>query len=174
MNTKHQAADQRFLDLVNGNRPKILKICRVYAWNREDQDDLYQEILFQVWRSLPHLREDSYANTWLYRTALNTAISFLRKGASRQARTVPCDEEQMRELAERPEGAEPGAEEQLAALYEAIGKLDGVEKALITLFLEDLSYEEIAEVMGLSSNHVGVLLHRVKKKLSVLTKETAQ
>jgi RNA polymerase sigma-70 factor, ECF subfamily len=159
LNSEIQAADQRFLDLVNGNRPKILKICRVYAWNRDDQDDLYQEILFQIWRGLPSLREDSFSNTWLYRTA-------------RQAVTVQCDPDQIRELADTSETPDLEPAAQLAALYDAIAKLDDVEKALITLFLEDLTYEQIAEVMGLSGNHVGVLLHRVKKKLSALTKET--
>jgi RNA polymerase sigma-70 factor (ECF subfamily) len=174
LNSELQAADGKFLDLVNGNRPKILKICRVYAWNREDQEDLHQEILFQIWRGLPHLRENSYADTWLYRTALNTAISFLRKRASRHARTVPCEDEHLRQLAETQDGGSPEPEAQLAALYEAIAQLDGVEKALITLFLEDLSYEQIAQVMGLNSSHVGVLLHRVKKKLSTMIKEKAQ
>src|SRR5437016_5361218 len=70
--------EQQFLDLINGNRPRILKICRVYAWNAADRDDLYQEILFQIWRALPGLKQDNHANTWLYRIAINTSISFLR------------------------------------------------------------------------------------------------
>src|SRR6185295_5389784 len=74
--------------MINGNRPRILRVCRVYSWNSADQDDLYQEILFQIWRGLPALRENQFANTWLYRVAINTAISFVRKRASRTDRVV--------------------------------------------------------------------------------------
>ena len=82
------ADEHKFLALVNENRNKILRICRVYAWNSADQDDLYQEILFQIWRGLPDLKEKQFANTWLYRVAINTAISFVRKRASRSDRVV--------------------------------------------------------------------------------------
>ena len=64
--------------MIEEHRPKILKICRVYAWNPSDRDDLYQEILFQIWRGLPALKEKQFANTWLYRVAINTAISSAR------------------------------------------------------------------------------------------------
>jgi RNA polymerase sigma-70 factor (ECF subfamily) len=74
--------EHKFLELVNENRNRILRVCRVYAWNSADQEDLYQEILFQIWRSLPVLKEKQFANTWLYRVAINTAISFVRKRAS--------------------------------------------------------------------------------------------
>ena len=174
MKTDHQDADEGFLALVNENRPRILKICRVYAWNREDQDDLYQEILVQIWRSLPSLKEAVHADTWLYRVALNTAITFLRKRAARRARfTLSFDHEQIRRVADQQQDVSQENSASLAALYEAIAKLDEVEKALITLFLEDLSYEQIADVLGVSASHVGVMLHRAKKKLSTLTKEVA-
>jgi len=161
--------DGKFLELLHENRPKILKICRVYAWNRDDQDDLYQEILFQIWRSLPNLKDGSYANTWLYRVALNAAISFVRKKTSRGAtKTTNYDHEQIEQLVEPPTDPQ---NEQLAHLYEAIAQLNDLEKALITLFLEDLSYEQIAVVMGVTESNVGVMLHRAKKKLSTLMKE---
>ncbi len=173
MNSGIQNGDERFLELIRGNQPRILKICRVYAWNLEDQADLYQEILFQIWRSLPNLKTDSLANTWIYRIALNTAITFVRKRAGRADRTVPYDHPQVGTWLERQPAPTPEANEQLSALYEAIAKLDSVEKALITLFLEDLSYEQIAEVMGVSSSNVGVMLHRAKKKLATLMKEAS-
>ena len=168
-----QNSDERFLELIRGNQPRILKICRVYAWNQEDQADLYQEILFQIWRSLPNLKTDSLANTWIYRIALNTAITFVRKRAGRADRIVPYDHPQAGTWLEHQPAPTPEVNEQLSALYEAIAKLDSVEKALITLFLEDLSYEQIAEVMGVSSGNVGVMLHRAKKKLAVLMKEAS-
>ncbi|MSU57033.1 MAG: hypothetical protein EXS35_02430 [Pedosphaera sp.] len=72
------ADEHKFLELVNENRNRILRVCRVYSWNSADQDDLYQEILSQIWRGLPGLKEKQFANTWLYRVAINTAISFVR------------------------------------------------------------------------------------------------
>jgi RNA polymerase sigma-70 factor, ECF subfamily len=174
LKTELQDEDQGFLALVHENRPRILKICRVYAWSREDQDDLYQEILVQIWRSLPSLQEARHADTWLYRVALNTAITHLRKRAARRgAFTFSLDHQQIRRVADEQQGASQQDSAQLAALYEAIAKLDEVEKALITLFLEDLSYEQMADVLGVSASHVGVMLPRAKKKLALLTKEVS-
>ena len=84
------ADEQKFLELLNENQNRVLRICRVYAWNSADQDDLYQEILFQIWRGLPDLKEKQFANTWLYRVAINTALSFVRKRASRSDRVIHC------------------------------------------------------------------------------------
>jgi RNA polymerase sigma-70 factor (ECF subfamily) len=113
--------EQRFLDLINGNRPRILKVCRVYAWNAADRDDLYQEILFQIWRALPGLKQDAHANTWLYRIALNTSISFVRR---RVAWGGPASlTSQSRSYIDAPD-ADDGAEEQLARLYDAIAQLN--------------------------------------------------
>ena len=165
--------EQRFLDLINGNRPRILKVCRVYAWNAADRDDLYQEILFQIWRALPGLKQDIHANTWLYRIAINTSISFIRRRVARGGPAVPLDHEQLMHHIESRQTHDDGAEEQLARLYDAIAQLNEVEKALVTLFLEDLSYEEMAAVLGFSVGNVGVMLHRAKKKLFTLMKEAA-
>ena len=90
-----QPDEAEFLKLIEENRPKILKICRAYAWNPSDRDDLYQEILFQIWRALPGLKENAYAGTWLYRVALNTSISFVRKHAGRHRRATPCEPEDL-------------------------------------------------------------------------------
>lgn len=161
-----------FLGLLNENRQRILRICRVYAWHAQDEEDLYQEVLFQIWRALPHLKEKAHANTWLYRVALNTAISFVRKQtAAGRRNTTPVEHDQIRKLVEGRQQHPPPHNPQIDALYEAIGQLDKMEKAIITLFLEDLSYEAIGEVLGLNAGHVGVMLHRARKKLSLLMKE---
>ena len=163
--------EQQFLELINGNRPRILKVCRVYAWNAADRDDLYQEILFQIWRALPGLKQDTHANTWLYRIAINTSISFVRKRVARGGPALPLAHEQLTHHIESRQTRDDGAAEQLARLYDAIAQLNEVEKALVTLFLEDFSYEEMAEVLGISASNVGVMLHRAKKKLSTLMQE---
>lgn len=163
--------DRQFTELIAANRNRLLRLCRVYAWTAADQEDLYQEIQFQIWRALPGLQVEAYANTWLYRVALNTAISHVRKQKTGSRQDVPVGQEQIHELIERQQTASTPPNPQLDRLFEAIAKLDKVERGLVTLFLEDLSYDEIAEVMGLSTSHVGVMLHRAKKKLGQLMQE---
>ena len=163
MNSK-PADEHKFLELVNENRNRILRVCRVYAWNSADQDDLYQEILFQIWRGLPALKEKQFANTWLYRVAINTAISFVRKRAIRSDRVVYIGHADLTRTIESRQ-AEETTDDRIANLYTAIFKLDPLEKALVTLFLEDFTYEQMAEVTGISANNVGVMLHRARKKL---------
>ena len=165
------ADEHKFLELVNENRYKILKVCRVYAWNSADQDDLYQEILFQIWRGLPALKEEQFANTWLYRVAINTSISFVRKRTTRSDRVVYVEHTVLTRTIESQQAPEANNDARIGRLYNAIFKLDPLEKALVTLFLEDFSYEQMAEVTGMNASHVGVMLHRAKKKLSDLTRE---
>jgi len=167
------ANEQRFLELVHENRNKILRVCRVYAWNAADQDDLYQEILFQIWRGLPDLKEKQFANTWLYRVSINTAISFVRKRASRTDRVIHIEHAELTRAIESRQTTEENPDDRMAHLYAAIYKLDPLEKALVTLFLEDFTYAQMAEATGINASHVGVMLHRAKKKLSSLMKEQA-
>jgi RNA polymerase sigma-70 factor (ECF subfamily) len=167
------ADEHRFLELVDENRNRILRVCRVYAWNSADRDDLYQEILFQIWRGLPALKEKQFANTWLYRVAINTAISFVRKRASRSERVVHFEHADLTRTIELRQATEENPDDRMADLYTAIYRLNPLEKALVTLFLEDFTYEQIAEATGISANNVGVMLHRAKKKLSGLMKEEA-
>ena len=165
--------ERQFLQLVDENRNKILRVCRVYAWNAADHDDLYQEILVQIWRGLPTLKEKQFANTWLYRVAINTAFSFVRKRASRLDRVVHFEPADLTSTIESQQATEASPDDRIADLYTAIYKLDSLEKALVTLFLEDFTYEQMAEVTGINASHVGVMLHRAKKKLSGLMKEQA-
>ena len=158
---------------MNENRDRILRVCRVYAWNSADQDDLYQEILFQIWRGLPAQKEKQFANTWLYRVAINTAISFVRKRSSRSDRVIHFEHADLTRTIESRQVTEAANDDRLADLYTAIYKLNPVEKELVTLFLEDLTYEQIAEATGISANNAGVILHRAKKKLSSLMTEEA-
>ena len=167
------ADEQKFLELVNENRNRILRVCRAYSWNSADQDDLYQEILFQIWRGLPGLKEKQFANTWVYRVAINTAISFVRKRASSSDRVVQFEHADLTRTIESRQATEENTDDRVANLYNAIYKLNPLEKALVTLFLEDFTYEQMAEATGINANNVGVILHRAKKKLSGLMKEQA-
>lgn len=163
--------ESEFLALITANRQRILRLCRVYAWTAADQEDLYQEILFQIWRALPGLKNKAHANTWLYRVAVNTAISFVRKGQAGTRNDVPVANAEIQQILEQRQAIDEEHNPQIDRLYDAIARLDKVERALVTLFLEDLSYDEMAEVLGLRASHVGVMLHRAKKKLFQLMQE---
>ena len=168
--------ETRFLALIAENRQRMLRLCRVYARGEQDREDLYQEVLFQIWRALPGYRGESGAATWLWRVALNTAISHVRKDAAAMRRrrgSVVRDQSQV-ERAVDPRGGTAADAPDFEALYAAIAQLDKVEKAVITLFLEELTYDEIASVLGLTASHVGVLLHRTKKKLFRLMEPAAR
>jgi RNA polymerase sigma-70 factor (ECF subfamily) len=165
--------EHKFNELVNENRGRILRVCRAYAWNSADQDDLYQEIVLQVWRGLPGLKDKQFAGTWLYRVALNTAMSFVRKRASRALRVIHFEPADLERTIESRQAKDEIVDDRIALLYTAIYRLDPLEKALVTLLLEDLTYEQIAEATGISANHVGVMLHRAKKKLSCVMMEEA-
>ena len=145
------------------------KVCRLYCFTEHDRQDLFQEIIVQLWRSYPRFRGEAKFSTWLYRIALNTAISNLRKTKGRIASVDPAN---------LPVGIQDiqygkEKEEQLQQLYAAIGQLTEVEKALVMLYLEDRSYEEMEEILGIPQNNLRVKMNRIKEKLRKITKEAA-
>lgn len=139
----------------------------MYADSPEDRQDLLQDILFQLWRSYPSFQGKSAFSTWMYRIALNTAITALRKESGKPEQ-VELGAEAIEASAPAPA---PGAEEQVEALYRLIRRLTRVDRALVMLYLEDLSYREMSEVLGLSETNIGVKLHRIKARLQELAKE---
>lgn len=145
----------------------LYKVCRVYCFSESDRQDLFQEMVIQLWRSYPRFRGESKFSTWLYRIALNTAISDLRK---QRRRPSPVD------MSEIPAPLQdlnyPGEEEeQLQQLYAAIDRLSEIEKALVMLYLEDRSYEEMEEILGINQNNLRVKMNRIREKLRKMTKE---
>jgi RNA polymerase sigma factor (sigma-70 family) len=152
-----------FLQTIKEHQNIIHKISRMYRNTKEDQQDLFQEIVYQLWRAFPGFRQESKVSTWIYRIALNTAIAVYRKPKA-----------DIRVSSELPEQADFVAEisEQEELMYSALRQLSDSEKALISLYLEDYSYLEIADVTGISENYVGVRLNRIKEKLkSILNKK---
>jgi RNA polymerase sigma factor (sigma-70 family) len=147
--------EQQFLQLIDRHQGIIHKVCRLYRDSREDREDLFQEIVFQLWKSFPGFEGKANFGTWMYRIALSTAIATFRKKKPEIIYTS--------ELPEQATEQQPG--EQNEKLFRALKKLNDNEKALITLYLEDLSYREISEITGITENNVGVKLNRVKKKL---------
>lgn len=157
--------EDRYLRLVRENRGRLRRICRAYADSEAEEEDLFQEILLEAWRSLPSFEGRSKIDTWLYRVALNTALGHERKRDVRREARLQEDE--------LPRGSDPPRPDAWAAerrrldrLYQAIDRLDETDRALVLMYLDERSYAEMAEVLGLTENHVGVKLHRAKKKLS--------
>jgi len=143
----------------------LYKVCRLYCFTEPDRQDLFQEIVIQLWRSYASFRGEAKFSTWLYRIALNTAISGLRK---QQRLISPTDPGQLpTELQDIQYPAEK--EEQLQLLYAAIEQLSEVEKALTMLYLDDKSYLEMEEILGISQNNLRVKMNRIKEKLRKIT-----
>ncbi len=152
--------EEEFTQVIKENEGLIFKITSIYTENKDSQQDLYQEVVYQLWKSFKSFRKESKISTWIYRVAMNTAIT-ARKKASRRVDHFSLDYLERKE----DEVADPLFEERLKNLYSHIKKLDKLEKGIILLFLEGLSYDEIAEITGLSSSNVGTRLSRIKKKL---------
>jgi len=123
-----------------------------------EREDLFQEITLQAWNAYKSFRGESKFSTWLYRVALNTAISFFRKEKRKPV---------FQSTVEFPESPEiiDNTEEQIQAMYKAIGTLSKIDKALVMLYLEDYSYDEIGNMLGITANNVAVKMNRIKSKL---------
>lgn len=154
---------QRFESLLHEHRRIVFKVAALYSRSAADRDDLVQEIATQLWRSFGGYDEGrAKFSTWLYRIALNVAISQARRWPEAD-RLEPLDTHHLETIG----GGEPIAEqdERLAALHAFIGRLDPLNRALILLYLEDRSYAEIAQILGVSETNVATKLGRIRQKL---------
>lgn len=153
-----------FLKIIGQHQSIIHKVSRMYRDSREDQQDLFQEIVYQLWKAYPQFRGDSKITTWMYRIALNTSIATYRKQKISIVRTeIIPDQFHPTDPLEGSENHE--------RLFTALRKLNDSDKAIISLFLEDFSYQEISTITGISENYVGVKINRIKEKLKqILTR----
>lgn len=156
--------EREFVDIITKNQGIIHKVCCIYCDDEEDRKDLFQEIVAQLWRSYPSFRSESKFSTWMYRVAINTAITSFKKG-KKQPRHQSVQGENL-QIADDVYDCEQ--EDKIKQLYQAVGKLSGIEKSIVLLFLECKGYEEIAEITGISQNYVRVKMNRIKKKLKKL------
>lgn len=156
--------EKEFLQIITDNQGIIHKVCSIYCDQEEDRRDLFQEIVAQLWKSYPSFRSESKFSTWMYRVALNTAItSFKKEKRQPDKKSLPFETLQVAE-----ELYDTQTEDQIRMLNSAVAKLTGIEKSIILLFLEDKKYEEIAEITGITQNYVRVKMNRIKKKLKFL------
>lgn len=154
--------EEHFSKLITENSERIQRICRYYGASY--QDDLYQEVLINIWKSLDGFRGDCAISTWIYRIAVNTSLTYAGKAYKQLKLTIAADIDSLNLLVENPE-QENETEEQLAKLQNELNQLPIIDKALISLMLEGLSMREIAGVIGLTESNVKVKIHRIKTNL---------
>jgi RNA polymerase sigma-70 factor (ECF subfamily) len=156
--------EKEFLQIITENQGIIHKVCSIYCDSEEDRRDLFQEILVQLWKSFSSFRNESKFSTWMYRVALNTAITSFKKDKRQPDKSgIPFENLQL-----AVEMYDTTTEDQIKLLNKAVSQLTGIEKSIILLFLEDKKYEEIAEITGITQNYVRVKMNRIKKKLKLL------
>jgi RNA polymerase sigma-70 factor (ECF subfamily) len=158
---------EEFVRLVNQNQALLHKVCNLYSHSIHDKEDLFQEIVVQLWKAWPGFRGDSKFSTWMYRIALNTAISGLRRRKNHISSYEP--EKLPAEI--RDENDQKEQEERLAQLYQSIRKLTHIERAIVMLYLEDKTYEEMEEILGINQNNLRVKMNRIKERLRKLTNQ---
>jgi len=158
--------ETKFLALINQHKAIVHKVAKMYMDDAEQQRDLFQEIVMQLWKAYPTFKGNSKFSTWMYRVALNTALVYFKK-ENRKVDKTPLDDDI--DVIDTNEGEHK--EEKLAYLYKAVHELNAVEKALIFLFLENLSHKEIAENLGISEVNARVKLNRTKEKLQLIIKK---
>lgn len=156
--------EQRFTDLVLDQKSTIYAVCYMFATNRADAEDLFQDVLVRLWQGFDTFKEASSARTWVYCISLNTCLNDKKK-RSRRLKTIPLD------LAvDLYQDTDDPRVEQIRQLHDRIGQLDLPDRALVLMWLEGMSYDEIGTVLGISANNVSVRLVRVKEKLIKMLK----
>lgn len=150
-----------FLNLIEANKRIIFKICNAYCHNADDREDLAQEIIYQLWKSWNSFNPEYKLSTWMYRIALNVAISFYRK-EKKSASTVSLGAHVI-EIAD--ENLDEGLAHNLSALQKYINELNPLDRALMILYLEEKTHKEIAEIIGITSTNVATKIGRIKEQL---------
>ncbi|MDE6158407.1 MAG: sigma-70 family RNA polymerase sigma factor [Muribaculaceae bacterium] len=162
--------EARFMEVTGFYKEVVAKVCYLYSSANASFDDLYQEVLINLWQGLDSYRGEAKMSTWIYRTAINTCISWHRRNRRHSDSTVKLDDVRI-DIADTSDSA--AAMEEYRQLYRLINMLGPVDKALVTLWLDEKPYDEIAAIMGISAGNVAVKMHRIKEKLSKLARTEA-
>jgi RNA polymerase sigma-70 factor (ECF subfamily) len=164
------ANESLFQSWLEDHRGIFVKVARSFTHDATDVAELQQEMLFQLWVSLPRFAGQAKPSTWIYRVCLNTALTW-RRGTQRRERRIEPEADITRLAADMATPAEAaGHQDMLAQLYAALQAMPPSERALVLLMLDGLAYREMAEITGLTENHVGVALTRARKHLATLLK----
>lgn len=154
--------NKEFIDILLQNKRIIYKVCFMYANDNDDINDLYQDVVLNLWKAWSSFKGNSNVSTWIYRVALNTCITGFRK--KRNYDYVPLKQDI--DILDDCEH-----DEFLKQMYQLIHRLDSVDKMYIMLWLDEKNYDEIAEIVGVSRNNVAIRLHRVKEKLKKMSNQ---
>lgn len=162
-------SEKEFLEQIARHQNIIHKVCNMFCQDEDDRRDLFQEITIKLWMGHASFAGQAALTTWMYRVALNTAITLQRKKKKMQETqslhpNIPAYSEEESVV----------SQEEIDALYAAINRLEAIERAIILLYLEEKSYEEIADIMGITRTHAGVKITRIKKKLEKTLKTNTE
>lgn len=158
-----QSKKDQFLSLILENKNIIYKVCHTYCQNQDDREDLVQEIIIHLWKSSDRYNPQFKLSTWIYRISFNVAISFYRSENRRKLNLSPFDESVIELIEDKSKSEE--LDEKIQLLNSFINDLDKLNKALILLYLDDLSYEEISKILGITKTNVATKINRIKQKL---------
>ena len=162
------AKEKEFSQLIKDNQGLIIKVSRLYTNSIEDEQDLFQEIVLQLWRSYDTFKGQSKISTWMYRVALNTAITLFRK-KTKSPQTDELQDFHYKDFVEDDEEKQ----QQISTLYKVIKMSPNVERAIVTMYLDDLPYKDIAENLGITEVNARVKMNRLKKTLKELMEKHA-
>ncbi|MDZ7899711.1 MAG: sigma-70 family RNA polymerase sigma factor [Arcicella sp.] len=160
----NQSTENQFVEMIKLHQGIVHKVCGMYRHDPDDRKDLFQEIVIQLWRAFPKFRQESKISTWIYQIALNVAISDFRKESRRPQKVEFL--EIFTNISD--ENYDPTTEEQIQQMHFAIAQLSEIEKAIVMLYFEEKSNEEIAEIVGITQNNVRVKMTRIREKLRLL------
>lgn len=160
----NKALEHQFVTELENNQNIVHKVCTLYTDDRDSHNDLFQEITIQLWKAYPKFRGEAKFSTWMYRVALNTAITLYRKSK----RSIKTQDYESVVFKIKADVYDETQEQQLKLLYDAVKQLGDIDKALIFLYLEDKNYTEIAETLGITEVNARVKMNRIKNKLRTI------
>lgn len=163
--------EEKFNKIVSENSERIQRICKYYNSNIADQQDMYQEILTNIWKSLDNFQGNSAISTWIYRIAVNISISYTTKSVKESRLYINTETENLSEIIDDNQEELLKKEQEIENLENAINRLSIIDKAMISLMLEGLSMKEIANVIGITESNVKVKIHRIKKQLKEIVRK---
>ena len=159
------ASEQQYKKIIEENQHRIRSVCRHYAGHSGDADDLYQEILINIWKGMESFRGDAQVSTWVYRVAVNTALTYVNKKHKYQNFNLYWDDGKARDLVSEDPEAKVEEEKKHELVQDLMNQLSVVDKIIISLMLEELTSKEIAEIVGITETNVRVKIHRIKEDL---------
>lgn len=164
--------EEKFRKIINDNEHRISGICRYYSSNEDDQKDMYQEVLINIWKSIDSFRGDAQLSTWIYRVAVNTAMGFANKEVRRQKIFLDQKDNSLQNFMDVDENTAKEKEKLFQILENQINQLSVIDKIIMTLVLESVNHKEIASVIGITEPNVRVKIHRIKGELKEALKKS--